>query len=167
MKVVVHDACALIDLLKAELVEVWATSGIEIHTTQLALWEVKDDVKPLYLSSAFHVVDMSSEELTSLLAFKQNYNALSLEDCSVLRLASDLEVPLLTGDRDLRIVAERAGVRVYGMLWVLDQLVENSFILPAQAIETLQTLRGHGSRFPRDEVEARLKLWSQSSFAGE
>lgn len=163
MKVIVHDACALIDLLKAGLVEVWAKSGIEIHTTELALWEVADDATSLHQSGALHIVTMSAEELASLVTFKQSYSALSLEDCSVLRLASDLKVPLLTGDRDLRVIAERAGVKVHGMLWVLDQLVNGQFISPTEATHALSTLRGHGSRFPRDEVEARINLWSAYS----
>lgn len=163
MKVVVHDACALIDLLKAGLVEAWTSAGIEIHTTELALLEVNDDVSALHQSGALNVVGLSSDELFTLVEFKQSYKALSLEDCSVLRLASNLKVPLLTGDRDLRTIAERAGVKVHGMLWVLDQLVEACAISPSQAIEALRTLREYGSRFPRDEVDARINLWSGHS----
>lgn len=160
MKVVVHDACALIDLLKPELVAVWTGAGIEIHTTQLALWEFADDAEVLHKSGALHIVEMSARELASLLEFKQSYGALSLEDCSVLRLACDLRVPLLTGDKDLKAVAERAGVQVHAMLWIFDQLVERQFMLPCQAVDALRNVCGDRSRFPRDEVEARLSLWS-------
>jgi predicted nucleic acid-binding protein len=162
MKVVIHDACALIDLLKAGLVEAWTGAGIEIHTTELALLEVMDDASALYESGALKVVGLSSDELFSLVEFKQSYKALSLEDCSVLRLASNLQVPLLTGDRDLRTIAERVGVKVHGMLWVLDQLVEGRSITTIQAIKALHTLRQNGSRFPKDEVEMRINAWSPS-----
>lgn len=161
MKVVVHDACALIDLLKGGLVEVWTKSGIEIHTTELALLEVNDDATSLHQSGALKVVGISADELVNLVDFNQSYKALSLEDCSVLRLADALKVPLLTGDRDLRIIAEKAGVRVHGMLWVLDQLVEGQYLSTAQALSALRTLRQSGSRFPKDEVEMRINLWSE------
>lgn len=160
MKVVVHDACALIDLLQAELVEVWSGSGIEIHTTELALWEVADDAEPLHKSGALHVAAISAEALSDLVDFNQSCKALSLEDCSVLRLASELKVPLLTGDRDLRVIAEKAGVEVHGMLWVLDQLVGGCYISCSQAINVLRTLGKCGSRFPKNEIDARIARWT-------
>jgi predicted nucleic acid-binding protein len=159
MKVVIHDACALIDLLKGSLVELWIKCGIEIHTTQLALLEVEDDPAHLRNSGALRIRELSDADLGELLSFQKSFKALSLQDCSVLRLAQELDAPLLTGDKDLRAVAERNGMRVHGMLWVLDMMLEQGVLTTIDAARSLRLLLGEGSRFPRSECERRLKLW--------
>ena len=161
MNVVVHDACALIDLLKGSLVQPWIGCGIEIHTTQLVLVEVTDEVAPLRACGALQIRELSSTEITSLASFKRSQSALSMQDCSVLRLAQELNAPLLTGDRDLRAVAERQGLRVHGMLWVLDTMIEQCAISKSEAVTALRLLLKAGSRFPRSECERRLAEWEK------
>lgn len=160
MIIVVHDACALIDLLQVDLVAAWVQCDIEIHTTDLALLEVEADTSPLGRTAKLIIKNHSPEELRELRLFKTKVKkALSLEDCSVLRLATDLSAPLLTGDADLRSTAESLGVRVHGMLWVLDVLIERSHLTKTDAATALRELLRCGSRFPVSEVEQRLRDW--------
>ncbi len=160
MRIVVHDACALIDLLQGGLVNAWAHCGIEIHTTELALIEVEMDDTPLHATGVLKVKTHSVSELSALHLFKSSVKrSLSLEDCSVLRLAQELKAPLLTGDMDLRKTAEASGLRVHGLIWVLDTLVEKSLLTQAKAATALETLCRSGSRFPAHEVERRLRDW--------
>lgn len=161
MIIVVHDACALIDLLQADLIPAWVKCGVEIHTTELALLEVENDATPLHQSGRLVIKNHSADELKELRSFKTKVKkSLSVEDCSVLRLASELSAPLLTGDADLRSTAEQLGVRVHGMLWVLDVLVERGQFLKNDAARTLRDLIKCGSRFPSNEVEQRLRDWA-------
>ena len=160
MIIVVHDACALIDLLQVDLVQAWVQCGIEIHTTELALIEVESDTSPLHQTGKLVVKNHSREELSTLREFKSTVKkALSLEDCSVLHLAKELTSPLLTGDADLRSTAEAMGVRVHGMLWVLDVMIERCSLTKAEAAKSLRALLNCGSRFPTSEVDQRLRDW--------
>lgn len=51
-------------------------------------------------------------------------------------------------------------MRVHGMLWVLDVLIERSRLTKTDAARALRELLRGGSRFPASEVEQRLRDWT-------
>jgi hypothetical protein len=63
---------------------------------------------------------------------------------------------LLTGDSKLRKAAQASGVKVRGVLWVLDELVDASLLLPAKAAEAR---RDGGAFLPQDECDKRITKW--------
>jgi hypothetical protein len=79
-------------------------------------------------------------------------------DLFALVLARSRQGILLTGDSDLRRLAESLGVEVHGIFWILDQLA-GSRITNAEAASALDQIVARGSRLPANEVRERLARW--------
>ena len=159
MIIAIQDANILIDLQKAGLLEAYFRLGIETHTTDLVLLEVRPSVAAFVLTGQLRVKTITGTEMAVLLAFKaQQPPSLSLEDCSVFHLALQLAAILLTGDNKLRLHAEKAKVEAHGILWLLDLLVEDAILDLTTAISRLEQLRKMNPRLPIDECQRRLKL---------
>ena len=70
---------------------------------------------------------------------------------------------LLTGDQLLRQVATQAGMRVHGVLWVVDELHRRSACSENRLISVLERWRGDRTVFlPRQEIDRRLRQLSRS-----
>lgn len=82
-----------------------------------------------------------------------------VNDLFALVLAQDLGAPLLTGDGDLRDAAVAEGVRVVGVLWLLDRLVEHRIVESSRAADALEVMLQHGARLPENECAQRLRSW--------
>ena len=161
MKIVIHDASVLIDLHRCGLLETWLTGGVEAHTSDLVMLEMRQSLHAVVAKRLLHVHRLNTAELIELTAFQTRQpRSLSFEDCSVLSLAIRMEAALLTGDSDLRRAAETESVEVHGLLWVLDELVGGSHLSPARATDILQELlKSPRARLPKQECDARLERW--------
>jgi rRNA-processing protein FCF1 len=74
-------------------------------------------------------------------------------------LSSDGALPLLTGDRRLRNLADKHRVPVHGTLWVLDEMVKHNVLTKGQAAHALQLMLDKNSRLPPSECTHRFRLW--------
>lgn len=68
---------------------------------------------------------------------------------------------LLTGDRKLRNASLIDGVEVHGIIYVINQLVEEGILAKRIAISKLKQLGPSNPRLPKDEIEKRIKLWEK------
>ena len=59
----------------------------------------------------------------------------------------------------MRNAAETEGVKVNGVLWVLDELVAAILIDRPRGIEALKAIRETMTWLPEPECERRLRLW--------
>ena len=84
---------------------------------------------------------------------------LSEQDWSAVFYAQKKQAFILSGDRRLRQVAEAKGLTTYGILWILDQIVDKKILIPNQACSFLKELMLRNNRLPRDECEKRERLW--------
>ena len=84
-----------------------------------------------------------------------------MTDCTVWYYAKQNNYTLLTGDRKLRNASLIDGVEVHGILYVIDQLVEEGILAKRIAISKLKQLQKSNPRLPQDEIEKRLKLWKK------
>ena len=66
----------------------------------------------------------------------------------------------LPGDNILRKYAESNQIEVHGILWVLDELINEEQISEKIAYLKLTQLMETNSRLPKNECEKRLKKWS-------
>lgn len=103
--------------------------------------------------------DLPPQDVAMALAVKARHSKLSANDCFCLvttrRYAHGI---LLTGDNLLRRVAAAEGLRVHGVLWVVDQLMAAGTCNPAVLIEALEAWRSDRAVFlPSSEVEKRLR----------
>ena len=161
MILAIQDANILIDLHKSGLLEAYFRLGIETHTTDLVLLEVRPSVAAFVLTGQLRVKTMTGTEMAALVAFQaQQPASLSLEDCSVFHLALQMNAILLTGDNKLRLHAEKAKVEAHGILWLLDLMVEDGILDLGTAISCMAQLMKTNPRLPVDECQRRLKLWA-------
>ena len=79
-------------------------------------------------------------EIQLIQLIQVKYQRLSVPDCSCLFHAQKTAGRLLTGDAALRRSAEQNNIKVHGILWVFDQLVEHQLISPLKAHDKLDRL---------------------------
>lgn len=89
---------------------------------------------------------------------------LTLTDSTVIYYALSIAgCRILTGDRQLRNRAEEKGVKVSGILYVFDQIVEHGLIPPLEAAQKLKALFNINPRLPKREIEIRIEKWKPHS----
>lgn len=163
-RIAVQDANILIDLELANLFDAWFSLGIETHTTDLVVREIRRGGHNVAMS---HVEaqrikrhSFDGEKMVRLVAIKTEIgNAVSVPDCSALLLAMDLNSLLLTGDGPLRTQAKIRCVEVHGTLWIMDKIVEAGTLASGIVAERLMILLKTGRFLPQSECEKRLKKW--------
>lgn len=166
MKIIIHDANVLIDLVTSDLLEPWCKLNFRMMTTSLVWHEVnrkgqKPKLRRVEERGAFSVEPVGAEMLADVVALQMDLpTGLSLEDASVLFLASREGAILLTGDGVLRRCASERGIDVHGILWLFDLLVARQVVMPGLAADRLEGLKKAGlSRLPEEECNQRIRKW--------
>lgn len=167
-RIAVQDANILIDLELADLFDAWFSLGIETHTTDLVVREIRRGGHNVAFSHvkanriATHGFD--SEKMSRLIAIKAEIgSAVSVPDCSALVLAMDLDSMLLTGDGPLRKQAKSRCIEVHGTLWIMDRVVEKGAMASEIVADRLSLLMTLGRYLPRAECDKRLGKWRSCS----
>ena len=166
MKIIIHDANVLIDLVNSDLLELWCKLNFRMMTTSLVWHEVnrkgqKPKLRRVEDRGVFSVEPVGAEMMADVVALLMDLPAgLSLEDASVLFLATREGAILLTGDGVLRRCASERGIAVHGILWVFDLLVTRKVMAANIAADRLERLKRIGlSRLPEVECDQRIKKW--------
>ena len=160
--IVVQDANILIDLYEADLLESFFVLSVESHSTDLVLYEIAQPIHGYVTSGKIRKHILTQDQLAQVFQIQATLGQnVSLPDSSVLWLARKLgdNARLLTGDGKLRQCAESNGIKVHGLLWILDQLVENKIVPPKAMISKLEKLLRLGSRLPDEECQKRIVKW--------
>lgn len=107
------------------------------------------------------VKDYPATDITNLYQFNLECGGnLTLTDSTVIYYAKSLtDCRILTGDRQLRNRAEQRGIKVSGILYVFDQLVELGLLSHTEASKKLAALFRINPRLPKGEVETRIEKW--------
>lgn len=163
MKVAVKDACVLIDLANGGLLDAWFRLGIETHTTDLVVRQVKGDgqwqmISAFVEAGLLKVATLDGEQMTKL---HRELSGLSvgIEDQTVLFLALEMDAILITGDRKVRLEGMKRKLEVRGLLWILDELIAKGHLTPKLAAAKLRLIIGAGAYLPPDECQKRLTRW--------
>ncbi len=163
MRVAVQDANVLIDLLEADLLGLWFRLGIETHSTDLVVHEVRHPEQTRVLSTMIHAGSLIVHSLTAsrLEAVGRSASALklSLADASAIALAEELSAVLLSGDARVRREAQHRGIEIRGLLWVLDEMITQGLVSPKDAAERLTRTMEAGAFLPGHECHERLRRW--------
>ena len=161
--VVVNDASCLIDLHKGQLLNVMLTLPYRFvvplpirHAEALDLtdrdWRILED-------AGLSTFDLPAELVAEATRVKAAHPKLSANDCFcfVSTRCQDGGI-LLTGDRLLRRVATQGGLRVHGVLWVVDELWKGGSCDPGILLAALERWRDDGAVFlPGSEIALRLR----------
>jgi len=105
---------------------------------------------------------LNPDQVVEIYVLNQEHRSVSIADLSALILARDLQVILLSGDKALRNLAEANSIKVHGVLWLLDELVNNQVIVPLQAALALEKMLAKNARLPQDECAKRMRKWRGS-----
>lgn len=158
-RVYISDTNIWIDFGHAGLLDALFALPYTFVSTDFGVKEL-DHPAPVGLVERGLVVEtLGPEAVEQLFVLMAEHGNSSLADVSCYLVARARGVPLLTGDGRLRKQAMRDGVQVHGTLWLLDQLVAQRVILPAQAAAALQVMLDRGSRLPQAECELRRAAW--------
>ena len=156
----VTDANVWIDLDHGGLLGRAFDLGDDLLIPDIVFAELLSPDTDLLLRLGLQVVGLTGSqlgEIQSVLA--DRYNRASLRDLASLVYARDHGVTLLTGDGPLRKAATAEGVKVHGVLWVLDRLVSRGTVTAPEAGRSLALILEGGARLPRREVARRLAKW--------
>lgn len=162
MIILVADSSVLIDLERGNLLEA-VLGGPDTIAVPDFLYdtELRDYNGPALIAHGLQIIHFDATEMAAAQElYNESGDRLSLPDCSAFICSERTDHQLLTGDRALRKYAEAAGMTPHGVLWLLDRLHNTGSVVPNVLHDGLTAMAAHRrSRLPRNEVEARLRLW--------
>ena len=132
----------------------------ELVSPDAVVAELDDPAGANLVAGRAQVASLDAAGVARVWELAQRYARPSPADLAALVLAAEMGCPLITGDNNLRKAAEREGVAVFGVLWVLDELVARDVVKPARAGEGLRAMLARGARLPDEEWRRRLARWA-------
>jgi hypothetical protein len=162
LPVLVVDTNILIDFNVGGLLGEFFRLSWKLIAPDVILAEAENPDRETLENLGLESRELSGDQVADVFRLRTIYPQPSANDLFALVLARDFEIPLLTGDRHLRTVAEQERVLVHGTLWCLDEMVKLKLIAPTQAYQALQDMLKGGSRLPKAECQKRLKRWARS-----
>lgn len=158
-QVYISDTNIWIDFRNAGLLDALFDLPFELCSTDFVLNELEDFDPAALVAQGLVVHALDWTATARLFELMEAHNNSSLADVSCYLLAQDTGYPLLTGDGRLRKQASQDGIQVYGVLWLLDQLVGCRVTSGPVAAEGLKAMLSRGARLPHAECQARLSIW--------
>ncbi|MBP5358308.1 MAG: hypothetical protein J6Y69_03880 [Treponema sp.] len=164
-KLVISDTNILLDLISVNILEEFFSLPCDFSTTDFVISEI---IQPAQIkaiekytkSNKLDVVSFSFDEIIEINGIHtKNTNNASMTDCSVWYYAKKTDSRLLTGDGKLRQSAENDDVKVSGILYVFDNLVEYGILEKSKAADLLEQLTQINMRLPKGECEKRILKW--------
>lgn len=160
LKLVV-DLSVWLDLCYAQLLEEFTRLPADILVSDAQLGEIEKekglDLDP-YLSR-LSSQSYTPSEMTTAQEMVAKYPQLSAPDVLAFLLAERTGATLITGDKNLRKLANSKRVDCHGTLWILDTLLEHETITAEIACLALQSMLAENSFLPRLDVLKRLDKW--------
>ena len=132
----------------------------ELVSPDAVVAELDDPAGANLVAGRAQVASLDAAGVARVWELAQRYARPSPADLAALVLAAAMGCPLVTGDNGPRKAAEREGIEVRGVLWVLDELVARAMLTPARAAEGLAAMLTRGAHLPADECRRRLARWS-------
>ncbi len=157
----VIDTSVLIDFYWGGLLEALFALPFDFLAPDVILAELVVPAGAQLLAWGLQSVSLSGAQVIEVLTLAAQHRRPSINDLFALVLARSRGVPLLTGDRALRELAEAEGITVHGSLWLLDELVRLAVIPPVRAGRGLEQMMAHGSRLPERECKLRMRRWRE------
>lgn len=166
-KIVVSDTNIFFDLLSVDLLDAFFRLPCEIATTDFVMSEIQrpeqlKKVNAFVHSKKLEIAKFDFSEVAEINAiFENNNNNASIPDCSVWYYAKKTKGRLLTGDAKLKKSATEDSVKVSGILFIFDNLVEYGIIDKKVCAKKLEALIQINTRLPKVECEKRIEEWKE------
>ncbi len=165
MRLLIHDANVLIDLIDTGLLDLALSLPFVMETTDLVRVEVEPPEQVQVLekcidNGSLGLIYSSVMQLANIYSLKSENPRLSIADCSVIFHALDRSGIVLSGDGRLRKEAEAKKLEVHGTLWVLALMVDQGHLDPATAIAKLKFLMNTNQRLPQKDCARLIESWT-------
>ncbi|NTW55495.1 MAG: DUF3368 domain-containing protein [Chlorobiaceae bacterium] len=158
MILLISDANILIDLEAGELLEVFFRLPMQIGIPDILYREEIEPDTPGLELLGLTLLEIEGPYVEYAYNLPLRYGTKpSHNDYLALALAKQERCPLLTGDRELRRVAEAEKVETMGTIWVLENLVRHAIIEAQSAYDSLEKMRQSGRRLPWHDAEKILR----------
>jgi predicted nucleic acid-binding protein len=166
----VIDTNVFIDLIKVEALQYFLALPYTFYTTDFVVNEVNVPEQAQELArclalNPIEIVSFSGTEVAAILRHPIQRNLKRLTDRSVLYLSLQRDYKLLSGDGDLRKEAQQQGVKVYGSLWAIQQMVEQNHCSRKEGRLFLHRLTHSNPRLPKKVVEEMLLAFAEEERA--
>jgi predicted nucleic acid-binding protein len=155
----VIDTNILIDLQAGRILRPIFGLALYLMTTDLLLEEFRGSDLAQLEDRGLIRCELAPADVEELARLRAQYTRLSIPDLSALVLAHKTRSMLLTGEADLRSIAQRRGLTVHGTLWVLDEMIRCGLVPRLVASKALQRMMQGNSRLPAAQCKARLAQW--------
>ncbi|MDE0459795.1 MAG: hypothetical protein OXI15_21105 [Chromatiales bacterium] len=158
MNVLVSDTSALVDLERGSLLDATFRLPFEFTVPDLLYErELKNHGGDRLLGLGLRIAALDGEGVMQALDYRRQRPALSLPDCFALALAVRGPWILLTGDAELRRLADAERVECHGILWLMDRMLETGGATARLLHDGLEAIVAHPRcRLPKREVRDRL-----------
>jgi len=166
MRIVVNDSCALIDLKKGRVLDLFLDLPFKLIVPDIILGdELLSFTKPEVnlMRRKMTVGRLEGQQVGEAEAMQRANPALSFHDCAAFVLVlGNPGAMLLTGDRRLRERAVSAGVTCHGVLWAVEEMAKANLGARERLIAALEIWRGDELvRLPRRELDKTLRRLKQ------
>lgn len=163
MATCVLDTSICVDLWNGGILELVMRLPHKFLLPDVIAEECEEPPGELLLSMGFTSVSLDAQEIELVTEYGSRFGQLSVKDCFALAYSKIHNHILLTGDKSLRIAAEKEQVHPHGVLWLLDEIVSKNILSGPEAIDALNKMRDTGSWLPAEECEKRIRRWSDQS----
>lgn len=153
----VTDANIFIDLDKSGLLIEFSKLDIKIYTSDFVFNELNEKQKILLLSLKITIYTFSSNELADF--FKEYKNLgqvkISFQDYSIYHFAKKYKSYVLSNDKALRKFSVNNNIKVKGIFYILDLMIEQSDLSRNSLKESISLLLNN-NWLPKNEINKRL-----------
>jgi len=157
MKPLICDANVLIDIIAGGLaVQMSRLDFTYVMPDVMFRDEVREEQKKFLQGMNLEIRELLPENMEHVSLLSRTYPHLEYYDLLVLALAAFERCPLLTGDADLREVAESEDIVVKGTIWLVQEMMRNGHHAVDSARLAFRKMRDNNSRLPWDLVEEIL-----------
>ncbi|AFL76395.1 PIN domain-containing protein [Thiocystis violascens] len=166
MRLLISDANILIDMESGDLMETLFRLPMQFGIPDLLYFEEIEPGSPGLEYLGLQVMEVMGEFVKYAEQLPALYNVTfsanngpkpSHNDYLALALAKQESCTLLTGDRNLRVVAASEQVEVMGTIGLLCAMVEEQLLTTDEALLALQKMKEGKRRLPWDYAEKELK----------
>lgn len=167
MQVLISDANILIDMEAGQLLRTLFQLPMRFAMPDVLYYEEVEAGSPGLTVLGLELLEVRGEFVRYagqlVLRDEQNYPFKrgvrpSHNDYLALALAKQESCVLLTGDANLRAVAQREQVTVMGTIAMLCSMVTHQLLTIEQALDALELMKQRKRRLPWEEAQRRLKV---------
>jgi hypothetical protein len=158
MTILVSDTSVLIDLERGQFLSACFQLPHTFAVPDLLFRrELADYGGPELVARGLRVEELTSDEVARAQATRGARPKLSLPDAFAYALAAERQWSLLSGDGELRALAQAENMPLFGVLWLADQLFDTRTLDASLMVSGLECIAAHPRcRLPSAEIELRL-----------